>query len=122
MQVRLSKQIFESIPFEEAFRTARRELGAFGLFLWNGQPFHTMYEEEITSLSEDRLRLHNQMILETLVQHQLIAPIYIPTVAQDFGLDITSDSSDIQSASEFSLSGIGSFFQELGEAIGDLFN
>ncbi|WP_281615726.1 hypothetical protein [Flammeovirga sp. SubArs3] len=42
----VAQSVNDDMTFSEAFSSAREELGAGGVFYWNGSPYHTFTEEE----------------------------------------------------------------------------
>jgi len=49
----LSQSEFTGFSFEDAFKSAREEMGAGGAFKWNGDTYNTYYKEEWDTMSED---------------------------------------------------------------------
>lgn len=49
----MSQSEFTGLSFEDAFKSAREELGAGGAFEWNGDTYNTYYKEEWDTMSED---------------------------------------------------------------------
>jgi hypothetical protein len=52
-EMELATQVSDQMTFNEAFSTARAEVGPGGFFNWNGRSFNTYYKEEWDKLSED---------------------------------------------------------------------
>lgn len=48
-----SEAVEEDMSFNEAFASAREDVGAGGFFEWNGQTYNTYYKEEWDSLSDE---------------------------------------------------------------------
>lgn len=61
----------DDMSFSEAFATAREEVGAGGVFLWNGQMYGTYYETESASMTEEDRAAWTESIpsLENLQEH-----------------------------------------------------
>ena len=49
----VSESDFDEMSFSEAFASAREELGAGGVFTWNGNAYNTFYKEEWEGMSSE---------------------------------------------------------------------
>ncbi|MEM7367186.1 MAG: hypothetical protein AAF587_01225 [Bacteroidota bacterium] len=63
--------IHDQMTFDEAFSSARNELGAGGVFFWRGNVYGTYFEEEWESLSNDA----RQTYWESLPQNDSDIPV-----------------------------------------------
>jgi hypothetical protein len=66
----------DEMSFSEAFASARQELGAGGVFEWQGQYYGTFYAEEVDS--------NNQPVIEypTVAEHDLPTLDYEPVIEE----------------------------------------
>jgi len=68
----------DALNFNQAFNIARNEVGATGIFFWQGEPYHTLLAEERASLSPEEWNDYGQMIRETLASIDWAVPETIP--------------------------------------------
>jgi hypothetical protein len=52
----IAHQVTDDMPFGEAFRTAREEVGPGGVFNWQGKIYNTYFREELDALSPEQLQ------------------------------------------------------------------
>jgi hypothetical protein len=81
----VSQNVNDNMSFAEAFITARQEVGAGGVFTWQGKEFNTYYKEEWNSMSPEQKNEYiaslGEGVGQEFTEHNEVAacPVEIPT-------------------------------------------
>ncbi|GAB3965378.1 hypothetical protein GCM10028806_04470 [Spirosoma terrae] len=79
-------KVLDTMPFDEAFKTAREEVGVGGVFSWHGRWYNTFEKEEWNGLSLDQ----RHEFLEMVTQEELPFKPYHQAVAINHSTDVAS--------------------------------
>lgn len=84
--VDVAGKVLDTMPFDEAFKTARDEVGVGGVFSWHGRWYNTFEKEEWNGLSLDQ----RHEFLEMVTQEELPFKPYHQAVAINHSTDVAS--------------------------------
>ncbi|MCK8491689.1 hypothetical protein M0L20_07470 [Spirosoma sp. RP8] len=73
-------KVTDSMSFNQAFETARDEVGMGGLFSWHGRWYNTFDKEEWSSLSLEQRQEFTEMITQ---EHLPVKPYHSPSTTAD---------------------------------------
>lgn len=85
-EIDVAGKVLDTMPFDEAFKVARAEVGVGGVFSWHGRWYNTFEKEEWNGLSLDQ----RHEFLEMVTQEELPFKPYHQTVAIDHTTDVAS--------------------------------
>ena len=78
-EVNVAENVNDDMSFAEAYAAAREELGAGGVFVWNGNVYNTYNQEEWEALSDDEKAEFLEAVYGTPVMEEVAAPQTVET-------------------------------------------
>lgn len=121
----IADNVNDNMSFAEAFATAREEVGAGGIFYWQGKPYGTYYESEWNSMSEDDKSDYWDAVYKTTTgsEDSYDAPVAPEPIGEYDVLDVADNVNDDMSfadafAAARSEVGAGGIFYWHGKAYG----
>lgn len=94
MDITISTENYDALPFAEAFASARSVLDNAGIFYWHGRPFNTLLDSEINGMDTEQWSAFSDSIKTALVGFEAdggLSGLAMNTVAPAMSIVDSSD-------------------------------
>lgn len=86
-EVEVAQNVNDEMSFADAYAAAREELGAGGVFVWNGNVYNTYNQEEWEALSDEE----KADFLESVYGAPVMDQVAEPDTTEDVHVDVVTD-------------------------------